>query len=107
MTRPKTSFCQETPPLSFHLPAIVFTRFKNLQDHLVGLLVRIGGVPAVVDLVAIGAAHLWHLVLTYEAQLIRAGPRRPAVLEAWIVDGTVIIKRLAVGDKLHIARIVA
>jgi len=95
------------PPLSCDLPAIVLTRFQNLQHHLVGQLVRIGGVPAVVDLKAIRSAHLGHLVLADEAQLIRAGTRRPAVLEIRIVDGTVIIQWLAVGDKLHIARIVA
>lgn len=82
-------------------------RIDYLQHHLVGLLVRIGGVPSIVDLVAIGAAHLRHLVLADEAQLIRAGTRRPAVLEARVVDGTVIVQRVAVGDKLHIARIVA
>lgn len=98
---------QETPPPRFHLPAIVFVRFKDLQDDLVGLLVRIGCVPAVVDLVPVGAAHLGHLVLADEAQFIRAGSRRPAVSEIWIVDGTVVLPGVAVEDKLRIARIVA
>lgn len=91
----------------FYVPAILATSIDYLQNDFIGQWIGIGDIPAMVDLITIRFTHFWHLVLAYETQFIGAGTSRPTIFQARIVDSAIIIQWLAVGDKLHIAKIVA
>lgn len=91
--------------LLFHLPAILGGAWviDYLQYNLIGEPIGIGGVPTIVDLVAIRLAYFGHLVLANETQLVGTGTSRPTILQTGIVDSAIVFQWLAVGDKMHIA----
>lgn len=91
--------------LLFYLPAILGGAWviDYLQYNLIGEPIGIGGVPAIVDLIAIRLAYFGHLVLANETQLVGTGASRPTILQTGIVDSAIVFQGLAVGDKMHIA----